>query len=244
MSTERFTVRFAETEEEKKEVYALRYRDMLQEYRSDLGTGEGLDFTEYDKYAKLVICIDNEIGEIVGSYRIVTSDCLREGEKFICEEEFNIDGLKATGEKLAELSRAVVKKEHRNSAVLMLLLRFIAQYMRRENYRYLIGEASFMGVDKSQYIEEFSYLSAYYKVDEKYGVYANEKEQVELLPLDKLNLAEVKRKIPALIRAYTGFGATVSSDSYTDRDFGSVDIFILLDMQNYNENYLNRLLRL
>ena len=34
-------------------------------------------------------------------------------------------------------SRAVVKKEHRNSAVLMLLLRFIAQFMRRENYRFL-----------------------------------------------------------------------------------------------------------
>lgn len=242
--SERFTVRFAETDEEKKEVYALRYRDMLQDYRSDFENETGLDYTDYDAYAKAVICIDNDAGEIVGSYRIVTSDDLPTGEKFLCEDEFNIDGLKATGEKMAELSRAVVKKEYRNSAVLMLLLRFIAQYMRRENYRYLIGEASFYGVDKTQYIQEMSYLSAYYKVDEKYGIFANEKEQMELLPLEKLDVREVKRKIPALIRAYTGFGATVSADSYTDREFGSVDIFILLDMQNYNENYLNRLLRL
>ena len=241
---ERFTVRFAETEEEKREVYALRYRDMLQEYRADLENESGLDCSEYDAYAKAVICIDNEANEIVGSYRIVTSDTLPSDKKFLCEEEFNIDGLKATGEKIAELSRAVVKKEYRKSAVLMLLLRFIAQYMRTANYRFLVGEASFYGVDKTQYVEELSYLSAYYKVDEKYGVFANEEEQIELLPLEKLNIAESKRKIPALIRAYTGFGATVSSDSYTDREFGSVDIFILLDMQNYNEAYLNRLLRL
>ena len=241
---ERFTVRFAETEAEKREVYALRYRDMLQDYRADYENETGLDYTDYDAFARPIICIDNEAGEIVGSYRMVTSDTLPDGEKFLCEEEFNIDGLKATGEKLAELSRAVVKREYRNSAVLMLLLRFIAQYMRKENYRFLIGEASFYGVDKSQYIEELSYLSAYYKVDEKYGIYANEREQIELLPVEKLDVREVKRKIPALIRAYTGFGATVSADSYTDREFGSVDIFILLDMQNYNENYLNRLLRL
>lgn len=241
---ERFTVRFAETEAEKREVYALRYRDMLQDYRADYENETGLDYTDYDAFARPIICIDNEAGEIVGSYRMVTSDTLPDGEKFLCEEEFNIDGLKATGEKLAELSRAVVKREYRNSAVLMLLLRFIAQYMRKENYRFLIGEASFYGVDKSQYIEELSYLSAYYKVDEKYGIFANEQEQIELLPVEKLDVREVKRKIPALIRAYTGFGATVSADSYTDREFGSVDIFILLDMQNYNENYLNRLLRL
>ena len=242
--SERFTVRFAETEAEKKEVYALRYRDMLQEYRADFENESGLDCTDYDAFAKLVICIDNETGEIVGSYRIVTSDTLPKDKKFICEEEFNIDILKTTGEKLAELSRAVVKREYRKSAVLMLLLRFIAQYMRQENYRFLIGEASFYGVDKNKYIEELSYLAALYQVDEKYGIFANEKEQVKLLPLERLDLAAVKRKIPALIRAYTGFGAKVSADSYTDREFGSVDIFILLDVYNYNEQYLNKLLRL
>lgn len=244
MDKERFTVRFAETEEEKRKVYALRYTDMLKEYRADIHSESGLDITEYDEYAKQVVCIDNQTGEIAGSYRIIGGDDLPKGKPFVCEEEFEIDALKAQGVKIAELSRAVVKKEYRNTAVLMLLLRFIANYVRKEKYRYLIGEASFPGVDKGQYLEEISYLSAFYRINESCEIKARETEQLTLLAKEELAVAEVKRKIPTLIRAYTGFGAKVSKETFTDREFGSVDIFILLDLENYNEQYLNKLLRI
>ncbi len=243
MQSEKFTVKFAETEAEEKAAYALRWRDMLAEYRPELAGTEGLDETPCDKYAKQIICIDNETGEVVGCYRMITSETLPKTEKFVCEAEFDISALKATGEPIAELSRAVVKKEYRNSIVLMLLLRFIASYIRGANFRFIIGEASFLGTDKKEWQKELSYL-AHYHTDSPYKVLSLEEKQVEILPKEALDVREIKRNLPPLIRAYLGFGATVSSDSFTDWEFGSVDVFILIDFQNYNVAYVDRVLRL
>lgn len=240
---QKFITKFAETEQEKLKAYSLRYTDMLQEYKPDLHIENGLDYTEYDDYAKQVICIDTETDEVVGVYRVITSDDLPKTKPFVCEDEFNITELKNTGEKIAELSRAVIKREYRNSTVLMHLLKFIITYLKDSSYRYIIGEASFFGTDKTKYVKEFSYLSNNYSVLD-YNITANEDCQLNYLKNEELDLQEIKRSLPPLIRAYLSFGAKVSKETYTDWDFGSVDIFILLDMSNYNEAYVKRLLKL
>ncbi len=244
MQSEKFTVKFAETEKENDAAFALRYNDMLLDYRPELAATEGTDITPYDAYARHIICTDNETGEVVGCYRIITSDTLPKDAKFVCEEEFDISALRATGEGIAELSRAVVKKEYRNSIVLMLLLRFIAKYLRGDDgIRFIIGEASFRGTDKNQFAKELSYL-AHYHTGSEYSVPSLEEEQIALIPKEELDTATIKRSLPPLIRAYLGFGATVSTESFTDREFGSVDVFILIDFQHYNAAYVERLLRL
>ena len=238
---QRFITKIAETEQEKIKAYSLRYTDMLKDYKPELVIESGLDYNEYDEYAKQVICIDTQTDQVVGVYRIITSDDLPNGKPFVCEEEFNIDDIKNTGEKIAELSRAVIKREYRNSTVLMHLLRFIISYLKESKYRFVIGEASFFGTNKDLYVKEFSYLANLYKIKD-YTVTSNEKYQVKLQPIDNMNLQEVKRSLPPLIRAYLSFGAKVSSDTFTDRDFGSVDVFILFDVCNYNESGINRFL--
>ncbi len=244
MQSEKFTVKFAETEKENDAAFALRYHDMLLDYRPELAEENGSDITPYDEYARQIICIDNETGEVVGCYRIITSDAVPEGKKFVCEEEFDISALRATGAGMAELSRAVVKREYRNSIVLMLLLRFIAKYLRgREDIRFIIGEASFHGTDKEVFAKELSYL-VHYHTGSEFVVPSLEKEQITLIPKEELDAAGLKRSLPPLIRAYLGFGATVSKESFTDREFGSVDVFILIDFENYNAAYVDRILRL
>ncbi len=239
---QKFITKFADSNEEKIKAYSLRYTDMLKEYKPDLCLESGLDYNEYDEYAKQVICVDTETNQVVGVYRIITSDDLPKGKPFVCEEEFNIDGLKNTGEKIAELSRAVIKREYRNSKVLMHLLRFVISYLKESSYRFIIGEASFFGTDKTKFIKEFSYLASQYKIKD-YDIVSNEEYQVETIPVEDMNLQEIKRSLPPLIRAYLGFGARVSSESFTDWNFGSVDVFVLFDVQNYNESALNKFLR-
>lgn len=243
MENERFTVKFTETEQENLLAYSLRFTDMLKEYRPETIRENDLDITPYDSYAKQIICIDNQTGGVVGCYRIITSDNLPNGEKFACEEEFDITSLKNSGEKIAELSRAVVKKEYRNTLVLMMLLRFIIKHVKEENYRFVVGEASFFGTDKSKYVKEFSYLSANYSCKD-YGIKSLEKEQVELLSVDQFDQIEVKRSLPPLIRAYTTIGAKISDDSFTDREFGSVDVFVLMDTQHTNDAYIKKFFKL
>lgn len=239
---EKFTVKFAETEEENNKAYALRYSDMLKEYRPELNILNGLDKSEYDEYAKQIICIDNDINEVVGCYRIITSDILPKGNTFICEEEFNIDELKNSGMRIAELSRAVVKNEYRNSPVLMILFKYILNYLIEQKYRYIIGEASFHGVDKNEFVTELSYLAHYHGLEE-YKITSKEDKQITLIDKDKIDVMKTKRSLPPLIRAYLSFGAKVSKVSFTDWDFGSVDVFILMDSKWFNEAFVKRFIK-
>ncbi len=240
---EKFTVKFAETKQEKMQTYALRYNELILEYRSDKVNESGIDVNAYDEYGKLAICIDNETKQVVGCYRIITSDDLPLGASFVSEGEFDISSLKNSGEKIAELSRSVVKKEYRGSMVLMLLLRFIIKHIMENDYRYIIGEASFYGVDKKAIQEQISYI-AYNHYDPNYHIECLDKEQIELLPKEQLDFAEIRRSLPPLIRAYISFGAFLSKDVFSDYDFGSTDTFVILDCKNYNERYVKRFLGL
>lgn len=243
MGSEKFSVKFAETEEEVIEAYKLRYNDMLLEYNEDAIGENGLDITEYDQYARVIVCKDNETGEIVGTYRFITSNDLPKNKKFLCEDEFNIDGLKATGETIVELSRAVIKKEYRNTMVLMHLLGYVVKFIIDNKYRFTIGEASFLGTDKEVYQKELSYLAQYHALDERYQIRANEEKQVAILEKEELDERSLKRSLPALIRVYMEMGSKFSKDSFTDWDFGSVDVFVLMDQQNCNLNYMRRIFR-
>ncbi len=243
MDREKFTVKFAETKDEIIRTLKLRYQEMLLQYRSDNVKEDGIDFVPCDEYARLAICIDNDTGEIVGTYRVITTDFLPKGEKFVTETEFNIDVLKNSGQKIAELSRAVVKTEYRNSIVLMLLLRFVVNYIKECGARYVVGTASFHGVRKEEWIKELSYLAAYHSDNYK-GMYSLEERQIKLLDKKDLNADEIKRTMPALLRVYTAFGATISNDSFTDYDFGSVDVLVVLDTNDFNLSYVQKLLKL
>ena len=243
MIKERFTVKFAETKDEIMQTLKLRYREMLLDYRPENVKEDGIDLVPCDEYAKLAICIDNESGEVVGTYRVITTDFLPTGKSFVTETEFNIDVLKQTGEKIAELSRAVVKTEYRNSIVLTLLLRFVVSYILEQGVRYVVGTASFHGTDKKVWVKELSYLAANYSDDYK-GMYSLEKEQIELLDKSQIDANEIRKSMPPLLRVYSAFGAITSNDSFTDYDFGSVDVLIVLDTQKCNESYIRKLLKL
>ena len=238
---EKFTVKFAETEQEKMQTYKLRYNELILEYRPDNTNDVGYDLTPYDEYSKLAICVDNETEQVVGCYRIITSDTLPQGKSFVSEGEFDITLLKNSGEKIAELSRAVIKKEYRGSVVLMLLLRFIIGYIKKKEYRFIIGEASFYGTDKMALQKEISYI-AHNHYNPDYKIECLDKNQVEILPRESLDEREIKRSLPPLIRAYASFGAFLSKDTFCDYEFGSIDTFVLLDCLNFNEKYVNRFL--
>ncbi len=236
---EKFIVKFAENEQEKMQTYKLRYNELILEYRPDNVNEVCYDVNEYDEYGKLAICIDTETNEVVGAYRIITSDYLPQGKSFVSEGEFDISALKNSGESIAELSRAVVKREYRGSLVLMLLLRFLIGYIREKGYRYIIGEASFFGTDKMALQKEISYI-AHNHYNPEYNVECLDKNQIEILPKEELNFVEIKRSLPPLIRAYIAFGAFLSKDTFCDKEFGSIDTLVIVDSKNCNDRYVDK----
>lgn len=60
MDFSKFIVKIADTQTEKEQTYRLRYKEMLREFNNELSESEGLDKSEYDDYAKLLIVKDVE----------------------------------------------------------------------------------------------------------------------------------------------------------------------------------------
>ncbi|MBQ3596510.1 MAG: GNAT family N-acetyltransferase [Clostridia bacterium] len=243
MENQRFTVKFATTEQEKQQVYSLRYTDMLKEYRPELVIENGLDYTPYDDYAKQIICIDNQTNQIVGSYRLLQDFDLPKDKKFACQNDFDVSSIINSGHSICELTRAVVKKEYRNTPVLTNLLRFVITYIKEKKFRFVVGEASMMGNDKTLFLPQLSYLANFCKIED-YPVFSLEKEQIPLLSPDKFDEIQAKRNLPPLFKAYLGFGAKFSDQYFTDVVFGSVDVFVLMDTTKLNDLYIKKLLKI
>lgn len=244
MKSNRFYVGFATTDDELNEIYKLRYEDIVLEYSSNNTTSDKRDIQPIDKYAQHIIVKDlQHDGQIVGYYRMLTSDALTGNMKFICENEYNIDQLKSLGYKICEFSRAVVKKEYRGGIVVLLLWRFIIQCMRDNNVRFLIGDASFFGTDRDRYLQEISYLVNNYSIPDEYQIITRDNlPPMQLLKVGEYDEHEVLRKIPPLFKAYVAIGGKVSKQTFTDTDFCSVDLFVLVDLDNCNEAFVNRIM--
>lgn len=241
---ERFTVKFAEKDELEK-VLRFRYESIVMEYSTDNVKADGLDTSEYDEYARQAIAVDNETGEIVGCYRMILSDEIPKGRGFVCEEEFDIEKLKASGEKICEFSRAGVKKEYRGGVIILLLWRFILSYVLEHGYRYVVGDASFFGTDREKYLEELSYMANEVAIADEYEIHSKDGlPMLKFLQKGSYDEQEVKHRLPPLIRAYINMGARISKETYTDVPFKSVDVFVLTDAENCNMSYVKRLLRM
>lgn len=243
MKNNRFTVEFASSQEDMEKIYKLRYEDMILEYCADNVNEQGIDNNEYDSYAQHIVVKEIATGEVVGYYRMITSEAIANGKTFVCEEEYNVDSLKQSGEKICEFSRAVVKKEFRGGVVLLLIWKFILNYMLTNGVRYMIGDASFYGTDRDKYVNEISYLVNNFAIDPSLGITSRDTlPPMKLLPPEQCDEKSAQANLPALIKAYVTIGAKISAETFTDRVFGSVDVFILVDLQHYNEAYVKRLL--
>ncbi len=240
-----FIVKVASTKEEFQELYKLRYEEMLLHFKKDdqVLPSSQLDYSEYDNYAKHVIAIDIENNCIVGSYRIVTSDMLPFGKKFICEEEFNIDKLKSQNETIIELSRAFVKTEYRNSIVLLLLWKYVFKYIVDNNIRYVIGDASFLNINPIIYKHSLSYLYYNYGISDDLEIKSKQSNcNMNILHENEIDMAKVEKELPPLVKAYMKFQCKVSKEYFIDYSFGSLDIFILLDTTNYNDKLIHKII--
>lgn len=101
-------VKLAETEEEYKSLFKLRYLDLLKSYNTNLNSEIEEDKDEYDKYCDHIIVVDLNTKEVVGTYRLIKSEHLKILKCFLTETEFDISPLK--NYQILEVGRAVVKE--------------------------------------------------------------------------------------------------------------------------------------
>ena len=238
-----YVLSLAYTEEELLNIYKLRYNDLILDY--NVNTKEkDIDKDEYDNSCDYLIVKDTKTNEIIGTYRLIQRKHLK-SNTFPSESEYNIDNLKKSKYNILEVSRAVVHKLHRDGLVIKLLLKGIFEYCKENNIRYVFGTASFHGNDVNKYEALFSYLFNNYLTNNDLKAIAKEDSTQKINSINN-NLSEVEvfRNLPPLVKTYLKMGASIGEGIYIDVPFNSIDVFVLLDLENKNERYVDRLLAL
>ena len=233
-----YTVRMLDlkNKEELREVQRLRYTYLLREFDDAKSDPDGLDDDGYDAFSDSIIVTETGTGRIVGTYRLATEDTLC-GKPFKSEEEFDISPLRKADGGIVEAGRAVVHGDHRNGAVINLLWRGLISYAKDRDLRYIIGTCSLHGTDPGIYENCTSVLREKYLCD-KFDIRA---VRVPFEYGTKTGISPSDADIPGLLRAYLGFGATVSQNGFIDRAFNCCDVMVILDLQNTNKRLMKRI---
>jgi putative hemolysin len=236
ISDERYTVRLAEDRLEVESALRLRYDIFNVELGGrEAAPGEArLEFDTYDLKCRHLIVVSRETGETVGTYRLNSIETAHSIQGFYSANEFTIEDL--PGDVLhdgIEIGRACIAREHRNTKVLFLLWKALLAYLEQSGKRYFFGCCSIFTQDADIGRKMFKQLvrDGYFH------------ENLSVMPChNALSLVgedgEVdKVELPALFNMYLRIGARVCGPPMIDREFGTIDFFVVFDVAELNEKY-------
>ena len=227
----RYAVRFAQTAEELDAVLRLRF----EVFNLELGEGlaesfaTGRDEDPFDVVCRHLMVVDRSTGHVVGTYRLQTSAMAAAGNGFYTAREYDLSDVPAEVlDDAVELGRACISREHRNTRVLFLLWKGLADYVRHNGKRYLFGCCSLATQDSIEGVRVAAWLEANGHVDESVRVHPRASFACPLaaVPEDSDGV-----RVPPLFSIYLRYGARVCGAPALDRAFGTIDFPVILDVE-------------
>ena len=236
----RWRARFARRPGELDDVLRLRYEVF------NLELGEGLeqshathrDEDRFDGFCHHLLVEERASGEVVGTYRMQTSEMAREGCGFYSAGEYDLAKLPAEIlEDSIEVGRACIHRDHRHKQVLFLLWQGLAAYVRSSRKRFLFGCSSLASQDPAVGQRVYRQLEASGNVHPSLQVPALPTLRCTAEPSHPATARDVATGndgppvlLPTLFRTYLRYGAKVVSEPALDREFKTIDYLLLLDV--------------
>jgi putative hemolysin len=225
----RYVVRFARGPDDLDRLLRLRYEVF------NLELGEGLDAShltgrdEDELDARLHhLMILTRAGEVAGTYRMQTAEMAEAHGGFYAEQEFDLSRLPApVVRRSVEIGRACVARAHRNGRVLHLLWRGLAAYLSWNAKRVLFGCCSVNSQDPAMGLSVHRHLEAAGAV---HPVLRFEPRPGHACPPEAGARPWPAPHVPALFQTYLNLGARVCGPPAVDRQFKTIDWFVMLDV--------------
>ncbi len=227
----RYLVRFARNYDELDAALKLRFEVF------NLELGEGLDSSfqtnrdldEFDETCHHLILLETEQNQVVGTYRMQTSEMATAARGFYTATEFDFSRFPASvmGDGI-ELGRACVAQTHRNTQALLLLWKGLAAYAAHNRKRYLFGCCSLTSQDEREGWRALRLLKAQGHLHPY--LFAAPHQEFACAADDPTVAAHEGVKIPRLFRTYLRYGAKVCSSPAIDRKFKTIDFLVLRDL--------------
>ncbi|MGW2671329.1 GNAT family N-acetyltransferase [Streptomyces sp. NPDC001272] len=237
----RYTVRLARDEDEVRAAQRLRHQVFAGELGARLdGPEPGLDSDAFDAYCDHLLVLDEETGQVVGTYRLLPPERAAVAGRLYSEGEFDLSALAPIRPDLVEAGRSCVHPGHRNGAVIALIWAGLARYMERTGHNWIAGCCSVPLADGGVLAAATrEAVLARNLAPQEYRVTPH-------LPWspEGVTLPGGRVELPPLLRGYIRLGAWVCGEPALDAGFGCADLYVLLSLRRTNPRYLSHFLSL
>lgn len=229
----RYRLRFVRSRDELDEIQHLRFRVF------NLELGEGLDVsfaTErdedgFDNVCHHLLVEDRTTSTVIGTYRMQTLEMAGAVGAFYSAGEFGLEDLPDEMLcKAVEVGRACIALEHRNRQVLFLLWRGLARYLQAFDKRYLFGCCSLTSQDPCKGLRLYRQLGEQGKLHPHLSLQPRSAVACECAAVDVESQPSVE--LPQLFATYLRYGGLVCAPPAIDREFKTIDYFVMLDSES------------
>jgi putative hemolysin len=210
------------------------------------GFEAGLDADRFDEHCDHLLVREDNSGELVGCYRMLPPPGAIAAGGLYTATEFDVEGLDTLRPSLVEMGRAVVREDHRNGGVVLLMWAGILAYLDRCGYDYVTGCVSVpvRGSEDETPGSEIrgvrDFVRRRHAAPAQYTVHPYRPVTVDGRGLDDID-PPARVSVPPLMRGYLRLGAQVCGEPAHDPDFGVGDFPALLDKRQADTRYLKRL---
>ena len=242
---DQYRIKFALDPHEIEAAFKLRYNVFKLEQGKNIKPSnmEGIDRDEFDDYCLQLVVEEKNEKKIVGTYRVHLGPIATESELgFYSEHEFRIQGLEKLASSTIEVGRSCVSSEYRNGTVVALLWSGISETLFRSGFRYLAGCVSLENMEPAAGWALYEYLKEAGKISDE--VFGEPLEKCRMARPDKKEIDRyledhslIRSLIPPLFKGYLRLGANICGEPVFDRDFGTIDFLILLDVAKLPSRY-------
>ncbi|MEP6900880.1 MAG: GNAT family N-acyltransferase [Actinomycetota bacterium] len=232
----RYLAKLAQTLAEVESALRLRYEVFNIELAAPHDNAViGLEYDDYDADCKHLIVVDQITGKTVGTYRLNSFQSAHQAQGFYAYNEFSLEDLSIEVlRQSVEVGRACVAREHRNSKVLFLLWKVLLNHLKNSQMRYFFGCCSLftqnctVGAKVHQHFEQQGFVHPDIKVRPR-GERAFSVSEIfpDAEPVE----------LPALFNMYLKIGVKICGAPAIDREFGTIDFFVVFDLQELSEKY-------
>jgi putative hemolysin len=210
--------------------------------------GDGRDADRFDEFCDHLLVRDDTSGDLVGCYRMLPPPGAIAAGSLYTALEFDVSALDGLRPSLVEMGRAVVRADHRNGAVVLLMWAGILAYLDRCGYDYVTGCVSVpthsedpAGAPPGTQIRGVrDFVRRRHAAAREHTMYPYRPVVLGGVGLDDI-APPARPTIPPLMRGYLRLGARVCGEPAHDTQFGVGDFPALLDKRQADTRYLTRL---
>lgn len=238
--------RLASDESEIRAAQQLRYKIFYEEMGAKPTPEfqkQKRDFDKYDDVCDHLLILDHKVGKgadaIVATYRLIRQSAADAAGAFYSTSEYDIAKIISFPGNLLELGRSCVHEQYRTRPTMQLLWRGIAGYVFHHKLDLMFGCASFNGNDVAAHAESLSYLYHYHLAPERLRVKTLSDLYVDmnLMPKESIDQRRALMALPPLIKGYMRLGGFFGDGAYIDRQFNSIDVFVMVQTDQITDKY-------